>query len=400
MATTGIEWRPYVLTDPLASTIAGLHDVLRSCEDEAESKRFLPDRAVAALRDAGVFRISSPRAVGGMEADPLLEMEVFEAVTRISPSAGWNTFVGALHTAFPAAYLSDEATATMFGGDEWGIVAGQMQPMGIGREVDGGMVVNGRYSWGSGINHASWVLGGARLDNGDGKPPSGFRVFVVPKARVNVLDNWHVVGVSGSGSYDYAVEDVFVPDAFWFDFVDPVVRRGGPRYAPPIGQQLTSAHCGFALGAGERALEEITRLAIVKQRTLSSTKLAERSSFQHELGHAYARLSAARDHAANALRELGRQRAEQLTVPDVLATEVRAAATLATEVALDVALFAMRHGGGGAVRLDSAIQRLTRELLVAQSHIHVAEVNYEKLGVALLVAEGARGLGETFVGFR
>ena len=399
MATTGIEWRPYVLTDPLASTIAGLHDVLRSCEDEAESKRFLPDRAVDALRDAGVFRISSPRAVGGMEADPLLEMEVFEAVTRISPGAGWNTFVGALHTAFPAAYLSDEATEAMFGGDEWGIVAGQMQPMGLARDVDGGMVVNGRYSWGSGISHASWVLGGVRMDRGDGTP-SGFRVFVVPKAQVNVLDNWHVVGVSGSGSYDYAVEDVFVPDAFWFDFLSPTIRRGGPRYAPPIGQQLTSAHCGFALGAGERALEEITMLAIAKQRTLSSTKIAERSTFQHELGHAYARLSAARDHAANALGELGRQRATGTAVSDVLATEVRAASTLATEVALDVALLAMRHGGGGAVRLDSPIQRLTRELLVAQSHIHVAEVNYEKLGIALLDAAGASGLGETFLGYR
>ena len=71
----------------------------------------------------------------------MLEMEVFEAVARLSGSARWNLFVGSLHTALPAAYVSDEAAAAMWGGDDWAIVAGQMAPMGLGRDVDGGMRV-------------------------------------------------------------------------------------------------------------------------------------------------------------------------------------------------------------------------------------------------------------------
>lgn len=402
MVASVLPWPAFELGDPLATMIEKIAPTLRASEDEAERLRHLPDAAVAALREAGLFRISAPSAVGGLEASPVVEMEVFEAVTRASGSAGWNLFVGALHTALPAAYVSDEAAADLWGGDDWAVVAGQMAPLGLAHEVDGGLRVSGRYSWGSGFHHATWVLAGVRVapTGPDGGEPTGFRVVVVPKAQVRNDDNWHVLGVAGSGSYDYALDDVFVPDGYWFDFLQPVVRRGGRKYAPPVGPQISSAHCGYALGTSERALEEIAVLAGTKQRALASTRLAERGAFQRDLGRAHAMVSAARDHCARVLRAVYDRRMAGDTVPTAVEAELRAAATWATEVAVDVAHLALKYSGGTGVRQVSPIQRVLREALMAQSHVHVVDTNYDNLGLAVLAAAGAEGLGAVRAGYR
>lgn len=364
--------------------IEGLRPVLRATEDESEQLRRLAPAAVAALHEAGLFRGSLPRAVGGDELGPVEEMEVFEAVARLSGAAGWNLFVGSLHTALPAAYLSDEAVAALFDGPGPNVVAGQMQPIGRGTPVEGGMVVSGRYSWGSGISHARWVLAGAVVPGSDGQPAPGFRALVVPKEQVQVLDNWHVLGVAGSGSYDYELSDVFVPDGWWFEYPAAVRRRGGPRFDCPIPSQIGSAHIGYALGLGERVIEELTALAQAKRRTNAPGTLAERGAFQVDLGAAYTALSAARHHGATVLGRLADHQAAGTPVPLHLVDDIRAAATHATQTALSAAQTAMRYAGGSAIRLDSPLQRLVRELLVAQAHMYVTELNLETVGRSLL----------------
>ena len=392
-----LRWRPYQLGETLAKAIDDMGDVLRGCDDEAERCRFLPAAAVAALRGAGRFRLSAPRAVGGMEADPVLEAEVFEAVARLSSSAGWNLFVGSLHTALPAAYVSDEAAEAMFGGDDWAVVAGQMAPLGIGRRIEGGMRVTGRYSWAAACTTPP-VLGGVRMAHGNGGEPTGSRVFVVPRRQVTVLDNWHVLGVAGSGSYDYAVDDVFVPAGCWFDFLSPERRRGGLRYAPPIGPQITSAHCGFALGAGERALDEIASLAGRKQRALASGTVASRGAFQRDLGRAHAMLGAVRDHAARLLGEVHDRRMAGEHTPPSLEAELRAAATLATEAAVDVAHMALRYSGRRAER-ERHPARAARGARGPEPR-HVVDTNNDNLGLALLGEAGAEGLDAVRAGYR
>ncbi|MGB5760587.1 MAG: hypothetical protein WBM50_26980 [Acidimicrobiales bacterium] len=376
-------WPRYLLDDRLGALLDGIGDELRACEDEAESGRRLPASAVTTMRGLNLFAMSSPEAVGGWEAPPLLEMEVFETVARFNSSAGWNLFVGSVHSAFPAAFLGDGAIAEMYRDGGIPIVAGQMQPVGSARPEPGGMRVSGRYSWGSGISHADYVLGGAVLEGGPG-PGAGFRVFVGPKEAVEVLDNWHVVGVSGSGSYDYAVDDVFVPEGWWFDYPEPVVRRGGGKYAVSIQAQIGSAHIGFALGLGRRALEEIASLAVAKQRTGAKGSIAVSEVFRRGLGVSYLELMSARERAAAVLGRLGTLQQAGEVVDELFVAEVRAVATYVTEVALSVATNGIRHAGGTAIRLDNPLQRLVRELLVAQAHMFVTDANYAALGRVIL----------------
>jgi indole-3-acetate monooxygenase len=381
---TRVLWPPIELGAEQLTGIAALGPLLRTSEAEAENVRHLPAPVVAAMHDAGLFLQSLPREVGGSELGPVAQMELIEAVARQSGAAGWNLFVGSLHTALPAAYLSDGAAEAMFARSGPNVVAGQMQPIGRGREVPGGMVVSGRYSWGSGITHARWVLAGAVLSGADGVARPGFRVVVVPKEHVTVLDNWHVVGVAGSGSYDYELDEVFVPEGWWFDYLAPVRHRGGPQFNSPIPAQIGPAHIGFALGLGERVLEEIVAVAMAKRRTNATGTVAERGTFQHALGLAYTRLSAARHLGAAQLARLDRLQRTGDPVAPALVEDIRAAASHATDTALAVASDAMRFAGGSVVRLDSPIQRLMRELLVAQAHMYVSDTNYETVGRSLL----------------
>jgi alkylation response protein AidB-like acyl-CoA dehydrogenase len=252
-------WRSYHLDPRHAVVIAGLRETLAETEVEAERRRMLPERAHRALAAAGLFRVAMPKELGGWDVGPVEEMEVYEALSRISTSACWVVTTGSVYTSWAAAYLSDEAVGEIFGHDGEVVVAGQAPPRGRARVVPGGVRVTGRYGFASGLGQADWVLGGFTMPDGD---PAETKAFIVPKEQVEVLDNWHALGIAGSNSVDYAADDLFVPEGFWFSTAKPVPLRGGPRFAAPIAAQVAAAHCGVALGAGERALDELVDQAI------------------------------------------------------------------------------------------------------------------------------------------
>lgn len=372
---TGYQWPPYRLEGELAERVESVRAVLAETEADAEQRRMLPEEAFGTLADAGLFRLALPTELGGLEVPPLVEMEVYEAVSRVSTAACWNLSAGCLYSSWAAAYLSDDAVREIFGSGGPAVVAGQGPPRGTAVAAEGGVRVTGRYGFGSGMSHATWVLGGFTAP----PPDDEWRAFVVPKERVDVLDNWHAVGLAGSGSVDYAVRDLFVPDGYWFPLGRPRPLRGGPRFAAPIAAQVAAAHCGVALGAGERALD-----AVVSAARSAGSPLAARGAFHRDLGEAHTRLSAARDHAARLLGALGDRlrhgpRPDRLFVQQLVAAE-----TYVTEVATDVTTMAYRYAGTAAIRLDHPLQRILRDLLVALQHKFIADTSYDVLGTSLL----------------
>jgi indole-3-acetate monooxygenase len=383
-----LEWPRLQLDDETADAIRSIAPILAATEQQAASERRLPQAAVDAMREAGLFRITLPAEVGGREVEPLVEMEVYEQVAWHSTAACWNLSVGNLHTALPAAYASDEAVEELFGEGRQPIVAGQPVPLSTGRPESGGMRVSGRHSWGSGMAHAEWVIAACTVEGeptADGGP--AVRAFVVSKEQVEVVDDWHVAGLEGSGSPAFVLDDVLVPEGFWWDHKSLVRRRGGPRFTTSMSTQAAASHLGVALGAGQRALALVASLATRKTRLGASGPVAERGAFQRDLGKAYAELAAARESAAALLRELARLQRAGGTLPGGFSERLRAATTHATDVAVSAAGFAFRSAGGSAVRLESPIQRTLRDLLVAQQHAYVDDVSYGALGARLLAEE-------------
>lgn len=395
-------WPAQRLDAATAESIEALRPTLETAEMEGEELLRLSPAAVEAITDAGLFKASLPRELGGWEADALLEFELVEAVARMNTSAAWSLAVGSFHTRLPVVLLpSDKAVREIMEGEQLPVGAGFPGSVGKARLVEGGMVVNGRYSWGSGIRHAGWTIGGCTVEDADDETVAPRRVWVAPTSSVRILDNWDVAGLRGTGSCDYVVEELFVPDGWWFSFGDPGPltgdaplllpdpQRGGRNYRVPIRIWMQPGHIAVLLGAAERALELGAIRASRKRRRHAATNVSERPVFRHDLGSWFVRLSATRDNAMRLFGRVAELAAAEEPVTKDLVLEIYGLAAHSAKTATAVAQMAYGYSSGDGVRLENPLQQILRDLLVAQQHLLYADSQLEQLGESLVDRIGA-----------
>ncbi|MEA2842495.1 MAG: 3-hydroxy-9,10-secoandrosta,3,5(10)-triene-9,17-dione monooxygenase, partial [Actinomycetota bacterium] len=178
---------------------------LRDARDEIEAGRSLPDSVVRGLVDAGLARLCVPRRLGGDQADPVALARCLEAVARADASTAWCAWIYASAPWF-LAYATPAAIEAVYGDGPDALVASPLAPTGRATTVDGGVRVSGRWPFASGSRHCDWFLCRVVLDGGPGQ-----RLVLMPTYEVARLDNWWPNGLSGTGSGDVAVDDVFVP---------------------------------------------------------------------------------------------------------------------------------------------------------------------------------------------
>ncbi|MEE8302333.1 MAG: acyl-CoA dehydrogenase family protein [Candidatus Tectomicrobia bacterium] len=376
----------------LLRAVDGVRATLAAHADESEALRTLPDACVQALTDTGLFALKCPAQLGGAEADPATQLEVIEAATYIDPSAGWSLMIGSGSLAIIGAFLPDEAIAQMFTGDRPPRTAGALMP-GKAVPVEGGYRVSGRWSWGSGVRHAEWVAAQTLVVSNDAGRPQP-RMVVFPAAQAEIDDNWHVAGLKGTGSCDFSVSDLFVPEAFTFDSIAWEPKRGGPLYHLGLPGFVIDEHAGFALGVGRRALDEVIDLAKSKRRGYAKqVSLVDRHVFQRAVAEGDLRLRAARSLMLEVLERAWQTVCAGQSPEPRLQAEMRSAATFVTDVALDITSMAFRYGGGSTVWLNSILQRCLRDLYVGASHLMVNDSAYENYGQFLLELPDADPMG-------
>ncbi len=367
----------------LLQAVESIRDTLAANADTSETLRTLPEASVAALTEAGLLAMKCPAELGGAEADPVTQMDVIEAVTYIDPSAGWCCMIGNGSISVLSAFLPDEAIAQLFAGNRPPRAAGVLMP-GKAVRVDGGYRVTGRWSWASGIRHAEWLaVQTLEKANGTGRPQP--RVAAIPVAEAEIHDNWHVAGLKGTGSCDVSVTDLFVPETFTFTNTTWEPKRGGPLYKIGMPGLVINESAAFALGVGRRALDEVIALATSKRRGYAKqVSLADRGVFQRAVAEGDLRLRAAHALAIEVFERAWQTVCAGQTPEPQLQAEMRAAATLVTDIALDVTATAFRYGAGSAVWLNSILQRCLRDMYVAAAHLMVSDVAYENYGQFLL----------------
>jgi alkylation response protein AidB-like acyl-CoA dehydrogenase len=358
---------------PLARA-EGLAGLIEQEADRSEADATLSPVVVDALHDAGLFGLMVPKELGGLEADLPTVVAVYEEVSRADGSTGWTLLANATTSAFAGAYTGTAAVDTIFAGDRTPVAAGQFSPRGPAVRVGDAFTVSGSYSFGSGSAHAEWIGGGAlELRDGELVPgPSGtpvIRAYFVPRERVEFLGNWDVMGLAGTGSYDYVVPEQTVAEAFTFDLVNAEARRGGPVYRLGVLGLTAAGHAAFALGVGRRGMEEVTRIVQTKHR-LGADPLRDQQLFRHDYAMHDAALHAARAFVFESFA----------TVQDVLDAgddpsvvqrqRLRQATTYATRVATDAVRFAYTAAGTDALR-PSVLQRCFRDLHAATQHLVV-----------------------------
>ena len=251
----------------------------------------MPQATVDALVDAGLHAVMTPRAVGGLEASVVEAIDVFAEIARADGSAGWCLMANAATIAFFGAWAPDDFAKTLFA-DGVPLAAGQFAPNGVATPEGDGYRITGNYNFGSGVRHSAWIGAGVVTEPADGTDPQ-LLFALMPAAEVQFTGNWDVLGLESTASWDYSIDDVWVPSSATFDFFAPVRRRGGAVYELGVMGLTSAGHAGFALGVVRRALDELTAIARSKQRMGSSAALRDSERFLIELANLEARARAA-----------------------------------------------------------------------------------------------------------
>ncbi len=322
----------------------------------------LADTVVEAMHEAGLYGIWVPRCVrGGAELDPASSLQVIENVAYGDPSAAWVMMAAALANGTGAAYLGQEAVDELFGGERMPFIVGQGTRPGIALPCDGGFLVTGRWGFASGIRHGTHVHTLATVeDSGE------TRIFVLPVEQVRLIDNWDVLGLRGTGSIDYTIDSVFVPESYSHLSTTETPRRGGGMYRLGVIGFSMMCHAGWACGIGRRLLDELSKTAresFGRARSQSSS-----DSFLEKFAHAELAFRAAHSLVFETWADVSASllRGQSLTVRQH--SMIRGSMAHVTWTAQEVAQIAYAAAGTKALR-SGTLQRLFRDIHAGTQHI-------------------------------
>jgi indole-3-acetate monooxygenase len=350
---------------------------------EADVLRRLPADLASDLVDTRIFQAWVPSAYGGDQRDVQAVLDAVEEASYWDGSFGWCAMIGAT-TALVAAHLPADHAREIYG-DPRSCTGGYALPAGRARPLEGGgLRVSGRWPWGSGTDHCTWIGGGCLLVDDDGRATprdDGLRAPFVYLRRdeVTLLDTWDAMGMRGSGSTDYEVTDVVVPEGRW---AQPQIGRpvvDAPLYRFPFMAALALGVCSVSLGLARRAHDELIDLAGAKRPAQSSRTLAERSAVQADVATAEAGIRSARAFLREQVAEAWAA-ADEGTFHDEVRRRLRLAATHATLQGKDAVDLMYHAAGGTAVYRTSPLERVFRDAHVATQHAMVSPRTLEVLG--------------------
>ncbi len=382
MQATPTEDSRQIPTQPVAAARA-LAVGIRDRVEHIERHRRLPTELVHALAEAGLFRMCVPHAFGGLEVDAATMVEVIEEIAKADGSAGWWVMIGAT-SGLVSAYIPEAVAREVYGSAQT-VSGGVFAPYGTATTVDGGYRVTGRWPFGSGCEHCTWLMGGSVvLDDGhprllpSGQPDS--RMMLFPAADVEIIDTWTVSGLRGTGSHDIAVSDLFVPEGRSVSLMTDQPRQPGPLYAFPIFGLLALGIAGVSLGIGRSAIDELVQLAGAKTPSGSRKRLADRAMVQMQVAEAEALLRSARAFLYEAIADAWQAAQGTGTITLTHRATLRLAATHATTSAAKVVDLMYTAGGGTSVYASSPLQRFFRDVHVVTQHMMVARATLELAG--------------------
>jgi indole-3-acetate monooxygenase len=375
------------LRDELLAGIRAHRADFEAAGERSEQLRTLPADTVETLRDLRVFWLKTPAGLGGSPLNPVDFCDVIEELAYADASTAWTAMIGAGCGGLASGWLPEPGVRQVFTPDRpLPVIAGQLQPRGTGRPVPGGYTVTGRWSFASGIAHASWVIGAFRAEAEsaaqDGQP---IVVFVLPKDQVEVIDNWHVAGLQGTGSMDFRVDEQFVPQDLTYQLGIAAVR-GGDLFRLGMPAFVSNEVPPFCLGMARRALDDTTALAANTTRWAGGAKLSERAVFLKELGRAEVKIKAARLAHRDAVQQVWATASGGTAPPQSQQLALTTASVYAVETCAEVISDLFRYGGGRVLALSNSMQRHLRNALAARQHIAVSEEFYEAAGRARIEA--------------
>ena len=380
---------------PIVRAAAALRPLIRAQRDEIEREQRLPKALVEAFHAAGFYSLVSPRELGGLQADPLTYVRVVELTAEAAGAAGWNLANNTICQLI-ALGLPDEGVQEIFGPGADSVIAGTAV-MGGGRAVPvhGGYRVTGRWPFGSGCQEGSWMLGSFQIFDGaePRRSPDGTSVhwrgfFQRSEAQI-VEGSWDVAGLRATGSFDWTVDDVFLPER------RTMVHAGAPldnqwkrwpglSYALPAQAWVGPHHSAVITGIARAGIEALIELAAEKTPRGRTGRLGENPQVQEAVGRADTVLNAGRAYRTAMITEVW----NTVAAGAETTLEQRARCRLAAAHAADCAREAMdlmyRHGGSTSYKRESRLAECWRDLHVVGQAVTLLPEWYPIGGRALL----------------
>lgn len=372
--SSGSYWGTKTDFQGLLDYIRKIGPVLEANAEDNDKNGRLNQATLDALKPVRMSHIFAAESDGGAQLSPTQGLELIEAITYYSGSAGWISMVHACVTAMSAAFLPDSAVGRLFAPGTDNRFSGQGTPTGMLKKVEGGYLLNGKWSYASGMYHATYSHSAAFVDDGKGQPAKDEKGDVIvlcahaPVEQHGLLGNWDVLGLRGTGSIDYDAKDIFIPDDMVFPILTAEPQRLKEFFSLGVIGLAAIGHSGWAIGVSRRMMDEIAKFA--RSKTGRSGLVGESDKFWFEFGRAEARVRAARAFLFEVWRDVEasivageRVSTRQLSLVHLAKSEVH-------EAGIEACTFAVRASGGAGVRA-SIMQRIFREIMTAASHFTI-----------------------------
>ena len=353
---------------------------IRARREEFAAQRFVPKDFIAQLKKAGVYRAATPQCFGGSGLSPMGFLQMIERISVADASVGWVASFGSASVYLAA--LPRETQAKLYAKGPDLTFAGGLFPLQPAEQVEGGWMVNGTWKFASGCKGAD-VLGvgiGAAVPGQAGSKP---RTAVLPPEQVEIIDNWDVMGLVGTGSHDLKVSQQFVPEEWTF------IRGGVPTIDEPLYRYPTIAYAAQVLavvnlGVGRAAIDEINLMSGGRVAITGAPKLADRSYVRIEVAKAEAKLRSARAFLDDATGEVWNSILAGNPVTPEQVSLLRLTAVEIAKVGNEVTQAMFGLAGTTAIYSNHPLQRYLRDAAVVKQHAFLGEGIYDGAGAVTL----------------
>jgi len=361
-----------------ATALEALLPEIRQRRKEFEKQQHISPDIIQRFKEIGVYRALVARRFGGDEKSPAEFCQLIERIAEADGSAGWVASFG-----IGGVYLAALPLATLeklYANGPDVVFAGGIFPPQPAELVEGGFKVSGRWSWGSGSMGAEVVGAGILPKNAEG---SGLpRMAVMPREKVQIVPNWDVMGLLGTGSHDIVVKDVVVPEEWTF------VRGGAASLDTPLYRYPTLSFAAqvltvVGLGIGRAAINEVLGMAAGRASVTGAPNLGERIYVQLEIARIEAELRAARAWFYAAIDDVWQVLLAGGTPTDHQVSMLRLSTTHASRVGADVARRAQMLSGGTGVYESSPLAAQVRDAQMITQHAFMGDITYQNAGAML-----------------
>lgn len=346
--------------------------------DEFDQLGHVPRDIVATMKKAGIFRSGTPRKFGGEALAPAPFLAMVERISKADGSAGWVAAFGSANTYLAALPIETQRKIYASGPDQ--VYAGGLYPLQEAKAVPGGWEITGRWHFASGCKGADWIGVGIKDSSGpdDGTPKPAL-MAVMPASEIEIIDNWNVVGMQGTGSHDTRLKDKFVAHE-WTCARGAAGLIDEPLYRYPALAYQAEVHAAVNIGLARAALDIVTDMAGGAKIMPGALRLADRAYYKIKLGVSEAKWRSARMFFYDACEQAWEQIVAGNPVTEEIDMMLKLSATYAARVSMEVVNDAYQAAGMAAIQRTHRLQRIVRDAMVVTQHAALSELNYESAG--------------------